>query len=186
MNTYCHEIKQHYETIWSQCGNTMHWALGPIHELPKDFCIVEIESPSDSHTWLYGTCGMSQPNDDDPLELHLLSPLQDNSNVELLTMASHYHRTGSRLGLGHTVNFGRPWLLDSTCGYGLVSLPYVYGSALEYCHNSVSNKCIRFLWLLPITEREREYKKQHGLEALEIEFEKAMVNYLDPVRISVV
>lgn len=184
MTTYCDEIKEHYETVWSNRANVKRWTRGPIHELPEGFCVAEFES--DGHTWAYGTCCMSQPNDDDLLELHLFAPFQDDSHVELLTLLCHYHRTGSQLGLGHTVNFGRPWLPNSTCLFGLISLPYLDGPVLENHISKTSGKSIRFLWLIPITEQEREYKRQHGLEALESLLEKAVVNYLDPMRVSVV
>lgn len=45
---------------------------------------------------------------------------------------------------------------------------------------------VRFLWLVPITERERAFKKTHGTEALEQRLEAAQFNYLDPERNSVV
>jgi hypothetical protein len=129
---------------------------------------------------------MSQPADAERLELHLFSPTQADSHVELLTVVAHYHRTGSSLGLGHTVNFGRPWLPHSKCKYGLISLPYLDGPDLEnYTCKSVGEE-IRFLWLIPITKRERDYKTQNGLEALEARFEEAQFDYLDPSRRSVV
>lgn len=37
---------------------------------------------------------------------------------------------------------------------------------------------VRFLWPVPITERELEFKKQQGAEALEQRFEEAQFNYL--------
>lgn len=185
-NTYNDEIRQHYERVWNSRAIVKRWTQGPVHQLPKDFCVAEFEPRADSHTWEYGTCCMSQPGDQDPIELHLFAPSQDDAHAELLTFICHYHRTGSRLGLGHTVNFGRPWLPASTCSYGLISLPYLDGPILEIFRSTISGKNIQFLWLIPITEQEREYKKEHGLEALEIQLEKAQVNYLDPMRASVV
>jgi hypothetical protein len=44
---------------------------------------------------------------------------------------------------------------------------------------------IRFLWLIPITRNEVEFKKARGLEALEATFEECAFNYLDPMRDSV-
>lgn len=41
---------------------------------------------------------------------------------------------------------------------------------------------MRFLWLIPITPEEAEFKKQNGLEALEERFEAANFDYLDPSR----
>lgn len=75
--------------------------------------------------WTYATCCMSQPNDPCPLELHLFSSEKSEEPVELLVVTAHYHRTAEKLGLGHSVNFGKPWILNSTCEYGLLSRPYL-------------------------------------------------------------
>jgi hypothetical protein len=45
---------------------------------------------------------------------------------------------------------------------------------------------VQFLWLLPITKQEVEFKKKYGLEALEQKFDESAFNYLDPQRKSVV
>jgi len=91
---------------------------------------------------------------------------------------------GQALDLGHTVNFGRPWLNDSLCEYGLISLPYLDGPSLENLKKG--NMTIRCLWLIPITKSEVEFKKQYGLDLLEEQFEKTQFNYLDINRRSVV
>ena len=128
---------------------------------------------------------MTQSDDASRLELHLFSPVQTEDNVELLTVIAHYHRTGSMLALGHTVNFGRPWLPGSVCEYGLISLPYLDGPKLEHFYTD-DGSSVRFLWLLPITKAERDYKKSFGLEELERRFDAASVDYLNPNRQSVV
>jgi len=126
---------------------------------------------------------MSMDNQVVPVELHLFSPVQNLECIELLTAIAHYHRT-SPFNLGHTVNFGRPWLPESKCSYGLVSLPYLDGSALEWATTQVGK--IRCLWLIPITAEEVSYKKQNGLEALEEKFDERSLDYLNPTRASVV
>ena len=68
--------------------------------------------------WTYATCGMSLPNDPEPLELHLFAPERNDEIVELLAALAHYHGTACFLGLGDTVNFGRPWMPGSACNYG--------------------------------------------------------------------
>ena len=45
---------------------------------------------------------------------------------------------------------------------------------------------VRFLWLIPVTESEIQYKKRFGMEALEDQFEKTQFNFLDSLRESVV
>jgi hypothetical protein len=135
--------------------------------------------------WVYATRCMSQPGDACRTEVHLFSPDGDDAHVELLTALAHYRRTAAALDVGHTVWFGRPWKAGSQCEYGLLSRPYLDGPRLEYLELVPADR-VRFLWLIPMTLAEREYKMRHGLEALEGAFEKAGFNYLDPHRSSVV
>lgn len=50
----------------------------------------------------------------------------------------------------------------------------------------MSEPRVRFLWLLPITRAEREFKKARGTGALKQRFEEAQLDVLDPRRASVV
>jgi hypothetical protein len=163
----------------------MRWSKGPIRELGTGFEVGCFVPHGKRRASTYATIGMSDENDAEPLELHLLSPKTTDEVVELLTVVAHYHRTGAKLGLGHTVNFGRPWIRGSRCEYGLVSLPYLDGPAVEWCELS-SAKSIRCLWLIPITAAEVAFKKTHGLEALEQEFDRASLDYANVSRASVV
>ncbi|EKJ86463.1 suppressor of fused domain protein, partial [Leptospira meyeri serovar Hardjo str. Went 5] len=43
-----------------------------------------------------------------------------------------------------------------------------------------------FLWLIPITEAERNYKIDYGIEMLEEIFEEKQLNYLDFTRKSLI
>ena len=129
---------------------------------------------------------MSQPCDDVRTELHLFSEVKAEEHVELLTAIAHYNRTGNRVDLGHTVNFGRPWMIGSQCSYGLISLPYLDGPALEVLEMPDITKSVRCLWLLPITKAEVDYKKRYGVEALEHKLEESHFSYLDAGRRSVV
>jgi hypothetical protein len=134
--------------------------------------------------WAYGTCGLSTIGDATPLELHLFSDEQNIGLVEALVATAHYHKTGSSLNVGHTINIGRPWVVGSKCEFGLISLPYLDGPRLE-CLNHGKVK-VRFLWVIPITKHELEFKKLYGLNALEDKLEAASFNYLDLYRESVV
>jgi hypothetical protein len=179
-------IVKHYEDNWNNHSVPKVWSKGPVEELPPDFCVLEFPPSKTRTMWTYATCCMSQPDDDQPLELHLFSPITDDLHVELLTVVAHFHVTGERLGLGHTVNFGRPWIVGSRCDHGLISLPYLDGPTLETFQCPDFANPIEFLWLLPITKKERDFKKANGLEALERRFEAAQFNYVDPTRKSVV
>jgi hypothetical protein len=127
---------------------------------------------------------MSQPVDQRPIELHVFSREEADEVVELLVATSHFHRTGAKLGLGHSVNFGRPWMGTSKCNYGLVSLPYLDGPSLE--NLKIGSKELKFYWLIPVTRSEVEFKKQNGLEALEELFGRARLDYLNPARSAVI
>lgn len=178
-------VRKHYEAAWQRPADAVHeWKAGPSWQLPPGSCILEFKPCASRSMWTYATCGMSCQSDAEPLELHLFSPSQSDEHVELLTAVAHYHVTGAYLGLWHTVNFGRPWMPGSLCDFGLISLPYLDGPSLEWC--TLSNRAVRFLWLIPITKREREYKQQSGVEALEEAFERAGFDYLNPLRGSVV
>ena len=177
-------IERHYSDSWPGAFERERWERGPVHELPNGFGVLVFNRTP--RVVAYATCGMSQRADEKPLELHLMSaPTSWGPRpelVELLTVIAHYHRTGSRLDLGHTVNFGRPWLPDSACTHGLLSLPYLDGPNLEW----LESPRIRFLWLVPITDDELAFKKRYGLDALEERFEAAQFDFLDPLRPSVV
>ncbi len=66
-----------------------------------------------------------------------------------------------------------------------MSLPYLDGPRLENLELA-SGKTVKFYWLVPITPAEVSYKKKHGLEELELQFERANFHYSDPGRVSVV
>lgn len=189
-------IREHYESIWlgkSYCRgdfesprqyNRLVWHKGPMIAAHPDFCILEFPPTGDRAHWVYATCGMSA-NGTRPIELHLFSANRDDLLAEILTAAAYYHlHAPHQLDVGHTIYFGRPWKPGSQCTYGLISLPYLDGPALENSrHNGVS---LKYYWLIPITEQERHYKMTRGLEALETAFEQTSFNYLDPERAEVV
>jgi hypothetical protein len=186
MTSTSDEIKAHYVRNWQNTFVVRKWQRGPISELPPQFSVLEFAPSHPKRAWTYATCCMSQLSGGEAIELHLFSPVQCDLHIELLTAIAHYHNRVRRLRVGHTVNFGRPWLLGSNCDYGLISLPYLDGPSLEELRSACGGSLIRFLWLLPITRSERDYKRAYGLEALEREFENARFDYLNPARPSVV
>src|SRR5438034_4461732 len=128
---YCASLTRHYQDFWSNRGHSFTWPTGPRWELPEDFTVLRFSPSPKRSAWTYATVCMSQEHDEARLELHLFSPVEAAEHVELLTAIAHYHRTGAMLGVGHTVNFGRPWLPGSLCTHGLISLPYLDGPELE-------------------------------------------------------
>jgi len=182
-STYTQDLDRHYTKNWSAPIESIRFNKGRVNELPEDFRILVIKrSPK---MIAFATRCMSQPEDNNRLELHVLGRPEERREfelVEILTAVAHYHRTGNPLGLGHTVNFGKPWVAGSDCAHGLISLPYLDGPNLEW----LAEPKVRFLWLIPITEAELQFKKSKGLEALEERFEEVQFNFLDPFRASVV
>jgi hypothetical protein len=181
---YSKFVIDHYRQDWKGQFQIHQWHEGPMISLDPEFCILEFKPDSKREMWTYATCGMSTFEDNDPIELHLFSSQQDNSLIELLTVVGYYHKIDRKLGLNHTINFGRPWQPESICSYGLVSLPYLDGPALETFNTD--RLSIHFYWPLPITLNELNYKKRYGVELLEEEFDKNKLNYIDATRKSVV
>lgn len=174
----------HYQRSWQVAGRARRWSEGPSDELPPEFCVLEVSPTAQRDMWTYATCGMSLPTEAAPVELHLFSSSQTERHVELLTVIAHHHHTARRLGLGDTVNLGRPWLPSSFCDHGLISLPYLDGPDLEQM--KCADGLVRCLWLVPITKAEVDYKKVHGIEALEKRLEEAQFDYAARTRPSVV
>jgi hypothetical protein len=180
--TYKDHLIEHYKSNWGDRMIEKTFPYGPIRELPPDFRILVFPPNEKRNMWTYATCCMSQPHDARRIELHMFSPYESEEIEELLTAVAHYHRTGARVDCGQTVNFGRGWLDHSQCEFGLISLPYIDGPSLQLGH--IDGR-VEFLWLLPITKRELDHKKKHGLESLEKKFDQTEFNYIDPHRDSV-
>jgi hypothetical protein len=121
------------------------------------------------------------------LEFLLIAPDEAERHVLSIAMNAYYHANPDvsfRLDHGHTVPIGEPWSPGSPCDHMLVSLPYPLGPDFEVCEWDGGHA--RLLWLLPITEAERDFKAEHGLEALEQRFDDAALEYWDAARASVV
>lgn len=137
-----------------------------------------------SDLWTYVTLGACALRDEEGgLEFAALVQNQSPRFVELLTMTAHYHRA-NQLGVGHTLPLGEPWVEGSTCNGILISLPYPLGTEFEVCNTK--NEHIHNLWTLPITEAERNFKIENGLEEIESIFEQDELEYWDLLRESVI
>jgi hypothetical protein len=177
-------VAAHYVGAWGRSGKPQPFAAGRALQLPPDFTVLAFPPSNLRPYWTYATCGMSQAGDPAPLELFMFAPYASPDLVELLYATAHYHRIGGPLGLDQTINFGRPWMGQSACTYGLVSLPYLDGPKLE--NASIRGQTVKVLWLLPITPAERAFMVERGATALEAEFEKSGLQFVRPGRPSVV
>jgi hypothetical protein len=177
---YLKRIEEHYSQAWNnECTQLL--LNGTEDKWMEEVRILKYPPTAHRAFWTYATCGMSLMDEEDELECFVYSPSEsDETLVGLLTMLAYYHQCKSRFWHGHTVDFGLPWIDQSLCDHGVLLLPYLDDEDFEYLKGEDLN--VRFLWLLPITGAEREYKVNHGLEALELLFEEKRMNYIDPKR----
>lgn len=178
---YTDSLRKHYESYFGKKGTRKDWIIGPIEKLHPDFYVLEIAPNTVHNMWAYLTIGMSlERNDDNLIELIIYSLEQNDSLVELLTINASFHRNSAPLNLHHTVNIGQPWINQSICDHAFISLPYLDGEKLELFN--YNNKNYHCYWLIPITEKERDFKIKNGCEALEQLFEEAKLDFLNPNR----
>lgn len=182
---YCTALRQHVESYFGKQGKALTLDYGPTEKLHPDFYVLEFV-PNDRHKlFCYCTIGMSADRQDDNLiELVLYSAKPGKAIVELLTYCASYHRNKLPLNIHHTVNIGQPWLGDSKCDHGFISLPYLDGPDLELFN--FGGKTIHYYWYIPITEKEKDYKIENGCEALEQLFEEKQIDFLNPNRESLI
>lgn len=180
-------IENHYKKNWSKSFYETKIDFKRYINLPKTYRILVFPPYNVRNMWTYATIGLSSTFAKTSLELHMFSEKYSFECIEVLTSVSHFHIEGKKLGLNHTVNFGIPWQKNSKCTFGLISLPYLDGPDLEklVLVNQGSKREINFYWLIPITKRERDYKANKGIEALELRFDNGL-NYLDVKRNSLV
>ncbi|MBE8725704.1 suppressor of fused domain protein [Flavobacterium hungaricum] len=178
---YTNQLQKHYENHFGISGKQLVLENGPKEKLHPDFYVLEF-GPNEQHNfWVYCSLGMSLEREDDNLiEIFVYSPRQDAAQVELITVCASYHRNRMPLNLNHTVNIGRPWLDNSKCDHAFISLPYLDGEALQIFN--FNDKTYYCNWLIPITEKERDYKSENGSDALEQLFEDEQIDYLNPDR----
>ncbi|GGF06501.1 suppressor of fused domain protein [Hymenobacter cavernae] len=172
---YTANLHHHYENYFGSPGKRLILNEGPKEKLHSTFYVLLFKL---ANYYCYCTVGMSADRiDDNLIELIVYSPKADKLLVELMTVCASFHRNVAPLNLHHTVNIGRPWLKNSKCDHAFISLPYLNGPRLEI-FNFESHE-IHCYWLIPITERERDYKIKNGCEALEQLFEDKQLDYLD-------
>ena len=179
--TYTDRLRHHYETYFGMIGKPLTLDKGPKEKLHPSFFVLEFPPNNRHNMFCYCTLGMSVDRlDDNKIELLVYSPKSAASLVELLTYCASYHRNKAPLNIHHTVNIGQPWLDGSKCDHAFISLPYLDRQDLELFNLQGSN--IHCYWLIPITEKERDYKMKNGAEALEHLFEDKHLDYLNPLR----
>ncbi|HYR11256.1 MAG TPA: suppressor of fused domain protein [Longimicrobium sp.] len=164
----------------------LHAPPGPIQRVLPRLHVMRVAPGPRTRHWVYATVGAWEVDREagGGTEFFLIVDRQDDEkNVLRLAMTAHYHR-GEHLGEQHTFPLGEPWEPGSELDHMLVSLPYTYGPELEICE--LPGGHVHFLWLLPITKAEREFKAANGLDALEDRFEEGGIEYWNAHRRSMV
>jgi hypothetical protein len=160
------------------------YTRGPAGRIPTDFRVVRVAPGPKTPLMTYLSLGSWEAAGDSKCGLEFVVTTQqpEMKCVELLAMVAYYHRTEG-LGVGHTFPLGHGWV-GGSCDHFLVSLPYPFGPELEVCRLGDDGP-VRFLWLLPITAAEKQFRHEHGLEALEQRFDEVKLNHAFPWRESV-
>lgn len=168
----------------------------PLQRLLPGLRLLRIWPEGDLGEWVYTTLGAWEvtrdERDEHGLQEFVFAASEGGDmHLQILGMVAHYHADRTeRLGVGHTLPIGRPWMEGSRCDHLLVSRPYPWGPKLEIC--PLGGDHVHFLWLLPITKEERDFKAEkdergeNGLEELEERFDAAGIEWWRPDRPSVV
>jgi len=168
-----HEISEH------------RWELGPLPDHIPEFRVLCVAPDRGDGNWVLVSAGASAiVHESDPrYEFVMVAPSGVMRCVELLTMLAWYHKT-ERVGIGHTLPLGEPWLGDSSCNHLLLRAADLFGHELALC--PCGDGHVHLAWALPITQAERDYEATYGREALERKFDDAVIPYWDAHRASVV
>lgn len=183
------KIQEHIARFWPRRQiSSFSWTIGPIEKALPGFRVLVVAPHSKGEPWVYVSQGAWQvcsPNED-RCEFFLISPCDNVRHIETLAMVANFYADPKyRFHIGKVIDIGRPWAEGSAMRHLLVSLPFPYGPTFEWCRLSALD-VIRFCWLLPITESESDFVSEHGLEAMEAKFDEFGIDYLDPMRRSVV
>ncbi|GAB2578126.1 suppressor of fused domain protein [Microlunatus antarcticus] len=184
-----HALERHVASYFGTHSISQErWPLGPVERRIPGFFVYKVGPGPRFSGWTFLTAGCwgATAEAGHGLEFVLSTNADDLRHVEVLTMLAYYHAgpPDQRLDLGHTVPIGEAWTPGSACEYELIGLPYAYGPDLEVC--AWLNGHIQVLAVQPITTAEREFKVEHGAEALEDRLEEAAVEFANPMRRSAV
>jgi hypothetical protein len=182
-------ILGHYRAFWGgERVDELHYTPEHLGTRLPDFHVARVRPERPGGMWILASIGAwrATAGENHGLEFAVAVESDTDAAMRHLAITAYYHAgpPENRLGVGHTVAIGEPWVEGSTLDSILVSLPYLWGPGLEHCQ--LPDRHIQVLWLIPIAQSERAFAAEHGAAALEQRFEDAQFNYLNPFRAAVV
>lgn len=180
-NAYVDAVSKHLSRSFD--GHEMKVAPRALGRADQEFPglrVFEIAPGPKFGLWVYASAGFGEGHaSTGHREFILVGPRKAPWLAQIVAMLGPYH-TERGLDIGHTVPLGEPWLPESSMDHLLLSAPYPFGSSLEWVE--WGDLSVQFMWVLPIHDVERDFKVEHGQEALEQRFEDARIQYWDPLR----
>lgn len=131
----CGALEEHVRRYFAGRDiEALTWRAGPILEQNPHFRALQTAPATPADVWVYVSVGgWAATPDGAGLEFLVCTAAPEDRAVDLLAMTVFYNR-GGRLGDGHTMPIGEPWLPGSTCDNLLVCPPYPFGPDLQTCH----------------------------------------------------
>jgi hypothetical protein len=157
------------------------WTLGSWPREHPEFRALELAPPGGDQPWIYVSAGAAHLRRFDGVghEYVIRTWQQDRLMVELLSMVAAYSTREDHDG--HTVPIGGPWVEGAEADHLYFNKPYFVSR--DFAGLRIDDAfSLRFLWLVPITEREKEWRHEHGQEAFEQWLEEHHVRPEDPAR----
>jgi hypothetical protein len=169
-------------TIWMQ-----EWTV-PNGWAPLGYAIVTTAPTKKSDFWTYATAGCWQAEKACHWRSEFLLVAADKrpEHEELLKIAGFFQLDPNlSVEIGNVLDIGHPWIAGSSCTHLLALPPYPFAFG-EHFESLDVTPCTRYIWLLPITPEEAAFANQEGAEKLEAVLQRGAIDFLDPLRASIV
>jgi hypothetical protein len=186
---YVELLQRHLGRFWPdhRC-EPLVWTLGSWAREHPEFRVLEHAPSGRAQPWIYVSAGTAHLRSVGGVghEYVIRTRTQEKLMVELLAMVASYSvREDGGLHDGHTVPIGRSWVEGAEADHLYVNKPYF--ACPDFAALRIDDSfTVQFLWLVPITEREKEWRHEHGQEDFEQLLEDYEVTPEDPTRRSAV
>jgi hypothetical protein len=183
---YVELLQRHLSRFWPdhRCEPLM-WTLGNWPREHPEFRVLELAPAGRDQPWIYVSAGTAHLRSFDGVghEYVIRTWQHERLMVELLAMVASYSTREDHDGLhdGHSVPIGRPWVEGAEADHLYINKPYFVSRDFATLRIDDSFS-VHFLWLVPMTDREKEWRHEHGQEAFEQWLQDHGVKPEDPAR----